>query len=112
MKDYFRLRSFGRAGAGFLIASRFQSRICGDDLAELVPGCSSPVDSRLGFAEIIWQSWCQAAHRQSIPVSIFRVFLYGGRWPRWRHEHIPGLSRRNVALNLEVMKCNRVARNS
>jgi len=50
-------RRFGRAGARSLIASRFPSWVCGDYLAELVPGCSSPVNPSLDFPGFsLWRS--------------------------------------------------------
>ncbi len=35
----------------------------------------TPDDGRLFPSEIIWQSWCRMAHRQSIPVSNLRVIV-------------------------------------
>lgn len=35
----------------------------------------TPDDGRLFPSEIIWQSWCRVAHRQSIPVSNLRVIV-------------------------------------
>ena len=35
----------------------------------------SPDDERLFPSDIIWQSWCRVAHRQSIPVSNLRVIV-------------------------------------
>ena len=39
------------------------------------PKDKAPDDERLFPSEIIWQSWCRVAHRQSIPVSNLRVIV-------------------------------------